>query len=256
MLISDTQNQTKAIARSELFSIRSECHDYVFEYARDHRNGDVLELRQPNREGIIKQRSGKIVIVVKDFQEAAAIKKECEEHIKRCNSKMHEIGAKEKLSVKDICYKINIVHAAGAVNISCKGAQRRKGITGAALKPDIEAYIKSLDISAIDEHLRAKKFLDSIKPQELYIRATDTGTSYRVTYYSPFESKRCQCSVGNVLIVVGDENTRLYASPERKQRKDISKAIFCYSVKLLPSSDLHTVYYIYPYNNHYESRRK
>ena len=224
--------------------------DYVTELSRE-----VIEFRRPSEERG-KRKKGKIIGFVNSVTQGAQIKGEIQGKLSDTNAQLVSLGSSAGVSVTPIKVKVEVISPLGDVALTQNAAQRRISVEGKAIKRDINDYIKYLkaqekpnfrDINAANELYKA------ISDNELYISATDSGISYRVTYYSHIDGARKQQNVCDVLLIAGND-TRLIAAPQRKERADKAVQLGIYYKRLL-DTDIMILHRVYEFNQRYIDRR-
>lgn len=243
------------MSKAELRELRNGLYKWIIDYLTKHRtDNNLFILKNANEKG--RAEKGKAIIIVKSFAEAIKIKNAIEREITQTNLKLETAALSSGLSATPIKQKIKIIGALSNVFLSKNGAQKRIGMKGKDVKPYIEQYIKHLQSEETldtDEISRAKKLCKSISKDKLYIYATDTGTSYRVTYFNSVDNKRKQETVCDVLIIAG-ENVNLIDAPLRKERSDRAEQLGTFYTYTLGVPIFHRLYnydvrYIGRYNS-------
>ncbi len=216
---------------NSLYSIRSGHHETVFEYVKDNSRATVL--KEPNQSHL--KAAGKIIGVVSSQQEADNIESKIRALEDTDNQRLKAAAKEANVSYCEFNYNINIIHSEESVIITKNNAQRRYVRTGAELKVKLQkAACKLQDIES-DETTEKIKSIERIKTaltdDKLYTEAVNSGTGYRANY---FLGEKKQISVGDVLIVIGDDNINIELAEEhkqmRKERKDKLKVKAIYYV--------------------------
>lgn len=244
------------MSKSELFHLRRGYYEWVAE-AVDRVALSVTSLRQTNDGYEHRIYKCKLIAVVDSVTSAVELKGKIDNEARAITAQMATIGQQGGLKVTPIKMKVDIVNATGDVALTVRPAQCRVSDKGSEIRQRIEVYLDHLrkqdppDDMAISV---AERLHDSIKARDLYISATDSGAQYRVTYYNYFDGKRYQRSVGDVLIVVGNEQTKIVEAPLRKARADKSAPLGIYYT--YPAPEIAILHQVYPFNPAYIKRRK
>ena len=205
----------------EMWELRNGFYKWLADYVTEQSRG-VRELRKPSDEQG-KRKKGKIIGFVSSVTQGAQIKGEIQRKLSDTNAQLKALGGSAGLSVTPVKVKVEIISPSGDVALTEGAAQRRISLEGKVIRQEIKAYIdylKKQETPDKKEIETAEGLYRTIKADELYIRASDSGNSYRVTYYSQIDGKRKQQSVCDVLLIAGNGDTKLAEAPQRKERTD------------------------------------
>lgn len=205
---------------------RTNCHQSVFDEVIEAEYSDIRILKEPNKSKL--HPAGKVIVVVETMEQAEKIRQHCVNQIQQSNIRIEEI-LKKTAPRYEIKYKINIVRASGDVFLSVRDADSRKNVSGSDVIKTLQSFLERLDENKEDDKATAeviRKDIQKIQKNKKYTWAHSTGNNYRITYYDSDNSKRVQASVGNVMIVVSDSQTKIQNAPERKQRTDKKEPLF------------------------------
>lgn len=239
-------------AKKDLYEIRNNLHTWVYNYLKE--NCDRYHELYSAISRCSRKNSCKMICVVSSTATADEIQAQLVSKIAETNSVLHRIGESNLIDVSDIKYKIEVINAADNIILNTLPAQRRVSVEGAKIIPEIQAYIKWLEKDIVKnrpEIQEEKELLSRINSGRIYTVASDSGNSYRVSYFDSNENCRRQCSVGDVLIVVGT-NIEITDAPHRKSRSDRAEQLGTYIKRVL---DQEYYYRIYPFNEKYLNRR-
>ena len=220
-------------------SERTECHQSIFEEVTGTESLDMRILKEPNQSRL--HPAGKIIVVVETMEQAERLKQYCVNQVQQSNIRIEQLLNKS-FPRYEIKYKINVVRASGDVFLSVRDADSRKTVSGSDVIKTLQSVLERLDENKEDDKATAeiiRKDIQKIQKNKKYTWAQSTGNNYRITYYDSDNSKRVQASVGNVMIVVSNSQTKIQNAPERKQRADKKEPLF---VVRLPLSGIVSVY--------------
>ena len=220
-------------------SERTECHQSIFEEVTGTESFDMRILKEPNQSRL--HPAGKIIVVVETMEQAESLKQYCVNQVQQSNIRIEQLLNKSSPRY-EIKYKINVVRASGDVFLSVRDADSRKTVSGSDVIKTLQSVLERLDENKEDDKATAeiiRKDIQKIQKNKKYTWAQSTGNNYRITYYDSDNSKRVQASVGNVMIVVSNSQTKIQNAPERKQRADKKEPLF---VVRLPLSGIVSVY--------------
>lgn len=205
---------------------RTECHQSIFEEVTGTESLDIRILKEPNQSRL--HPAGKVIIVVETMEQAERLKQYCMNQVQQSNIRIEQLLNKPSPRY-EIKYKINVVRASGDVFLSVRDADSRKTVNGSAVIQTLQSFLERLDENKEDDKVTAeiiRKDIQKIQKNKKYTWAQSTGNNYRITYYDSNKSKRVQASVGNVMIVVSDTQTKIQDAPERKKRTDKKEPLF------------------------------
>jgi len=226
----------------KILELRNGFYKWVSDYVEE-KSTTVRNLRQPSEERG-KRKKGKIIGIVGSVTQAVQIKAEIEGRLADTNAQLVTLGMKTA-SITPINIKTEIINPSGDVALTETPAERRIPVEGKALRNEIKnciEYLKTQEKTDDWEIGTTEELYKSIKASELYIRGTDSGYGYRVTYFSGMDGCRKQQSVCDVLIIVGNEDTKLVDAPKRKERADKAEQIGVYYNHFAGAAVLHRVY--------------
>lgn len=222
---------------------RAECHQKIFEKVTETDSLAMRILKEPNPERKLHP-AGKVIIAVKTTEQAEELKQFCLNQIQQSNFRIEQLLNKN-LPRYTIKYKINTVKAAGNVFLSVRSAESRKIVSGTAIINILQSFLEQLDEKDKAAAEIIQKDLQKFQREKKYTFAKSTGNNYKITYYNSDSSKREQISVGNILIIISDTDTKIQDAPERKRRTDRKEPLF---VLRLP---LFGIISVYPVINNY-----
>ena len=205
---------------------RTECHQSIFEEVTGTDTLDMRILKEPNQSKL--HPAGKVIVVVETMEQAERLKQYCVNQVQQSNIRIEQLLNKTSPRY-EIKYKINIVRASGDVFLSVRDADNRKTVSGSDVIKTLQSFLERLDEKKEDDKETAeviRKDIQKIQKNKKYTLAQSTGNNYRITYYDSDVSRRVQASVGNVMIVVSNTQTKIQDAPERKQRTDKKEPLF------------------------------
>ena len=197
------------INKDKIIALRHELHEAVFDKVTSTEHESIRVVREPNKSK--KQPAPKLIVVIKDEEQAQILKKACLNLIANANNAINEELKDRSFLHYKIKYNINIIHSEGNILFSVKEAQSRHKMQGSKIKSELQTLCGNKNSSSI-EHLIKK-----IDDKTDYIFAIPSGSSYRVTYFDG--NCRHQISVGNLLIIIGND-IQILNTPSRKRRSD------------------------------------
>lgn len=211
-----------AVDKHWLVEVRKSLHQDIYDTVNATEHTALRVLREPNISK--KQPSPKIIIVVDTDKQAEELKDSVLASVRGTNNVIESQLSESLLERWEIRYKVKIVHATGDIMLSVKPAQYRETLSGDKVKEKLQE-LKSLLLYNIKETREViDKCIDRIKPKKSYIYAKSTGSSYRITFFN--DEVRQQVSVGNVLIVVSNTDSKIIDTPPRKQRSDKKDCLY------------------------------
>ena len=176
----------------------------------------------------------KLIVVVNDEEAAEKLKKNVQDMVESANNYLKEVLKEEKTKIISqepieedeeeqdkfvpIKYKTKIINGFD-LTLSITDAHSAKGLSKEKFLQFLKQWLQEesaaeriecleqdiIEVSAYDDNTR-------------FVVHTDTGNSYRLTYFDPVSERRKQVSVGNVCIVyTGGENVELVV--DRRQKK-------------------------------------
>ena len=205
---------------------RTECHQSILEEVTGTDTLDMRLLKEPNQSKL--HPAGKVIVVVETMEQAERLKQYCVNQVQQSNIRIEQLLNKTSPRY-EIKYKINIVRASGDVFLSVRDADNRKTVSGSDVIKTLQSFLERLDEKKEDDKETAeviRKDIQKIQKNKKYTLAQSTGNNYRITYYDSDVSRRVQASVGNVMIVVSNTQTKIQDAPERKQRTDKKEPLF------------------------------
>lgn len=218
---------------------RISCHQGIFDEVNEAEHFAIRILKEPNKGKL--HPATKIIVVVGTSEQAEHIRQNCLNMVQETNSRIDELLNQNAPRYK-IKYKISLIKADGDVFLSVREAQSRKVVPGKSVIEALESFIDKLDGNQKDDKERIeiiRKDISLLNPNQKYTWAKHTGSNYRVTYFDSEQSKRLQTNVGHILLVVGDEQTKIQDALERKERTDRKKPLFTLN---LPIQGMISVY--------------
>lgn len=245
-----------ANGKKELWELRNGFYSCVTEIIAES-SREVRELRQVD-DTPYRQKKGKFIGIVDGMEQAVKVKGEILALQTRTNEKMRLAASSAGLPVTPIALKVEIIKPEGDVALTEGAAQRRISAKGKVIRQEIKAYIdylKAQENPDFTEISIAEELYKNISTEELYISATDSGSSYRVSYYSGFDRSRKQQSVGDILLIAGDSDTQLVQAPQRKRRADRSVQLGVY-YKQIANSNQMALHRVYEFDKRYIKRRE
>ena len=237
----------------KIWELRNDFYKWTADYVEEN-STTVRNLRQPSEERG-KRKKGKIIGIVGSVTQAVKIKAEIEGRLADTNAQLIALDKETVLSITPINMKIEIINPSGDVALTETPAERRISVEGKELRKEIRAcidYLRAQENPNEWEIGITEELYKNINARELYIRGTDSGCGYRVTYFSGLDGRRKQQSVCDVLIIIGNEDTKLVDAPKRKDRSDKAEQIGVYYKHLAGSAILHRVY---AFDKRYINRR-
>lgn len=200
---------------------QNKCEKELYDYIKANCIS-FKELRSPLSEHSM-HKSGKIIGITDDNS---------------ADDLLHEIRRLIDIAEGDdtgrtIDHKLYTAHALGDVLLSAQKAYRRISIGGEELQNQIGAYIEhllSVDIPDNELVKTQRDLIELIDPKKRYISAAFSGMNYRVTYFDTDMKRRLQKSVNDILIIIGNADTRILDAPPRKERSDKQPLIGIYYV--------------------------
>ena len=216
--------------RRYLANLRKELHENIFNEINNMEYKALRVVRRPNERK--NQPASKIILIVKDKEQADAIEKKCDSLIVSTNKSIRKAMGDSVYSCYEVKYKIKICYSESDVVLSVHDAQRRKKKDGNEIKRKLRELQNGANVEYIEDCIQ------HIKDNQNYILAESTGNSYRITYFD--DNCRHQVSIGNLLIVVSSSDIQILDGLPRKRRSD--KKDYLYSVDIADSR----VIYIYP----------
>ena len=239
-------------AKKDIYEIRNNLHEWVYDYLKEScdRYHELHSALSPTA----RKNACKMICIVSNTAAADEIKAQLVSKIVETNAVLHRIGESNSIDISDIKYKIEVINATDNIMLNTLPAQRRVSSSGAQIIPEIQAYIKRLEEDTAKNRLKiqeGKELLSRIDSRKIYTVASDSGNSYRVSYFDCDDNCRRQCSVGDVLIVVGTD-IEIVDAPHRKSRSDRAEPFGMYIKQVF---DQEYYYQIYPFNEKYLNRR-
>lgn len=211
---------------------RMGCHQSIFDEVNETEYFDIRILKEPNKSKI--HPAVKAIVVVGTIEQAEHLREYCLNTVQQTNIRISELLSKDSTRY-EIKYKINIVKADGNIFLSIHDAQSRQIAKGRAVIDTLNSFLNELNENKKED----KRLIDAIwkcllivNPDKKYTWAKSTGNNYRITYFDSDKAKRVQASVGNIMIVVGDSQTKIQDAPERKKRTDKKQPLFTLAVPL------------------------
>ena len=239
----------------EMWELRNNFYNWLADFVKAN-SREVKELRKPTEERG-KRKKGKIIGIVESVIVGKQIDGEIFLELSDVNKKLKALGDAAGLSVTPIKVKVEVIDPLDDVLLTEQAAQRRVSAEGTEIRQEIKAYIdylKKQETPDKKEIETAEELYKAVKASELYIRASDSGNSYRVTYYNAIDKCRKQQNVGDVLLIAGGDFIRLLEAPKRKERADKAKQLGTYYKRLLGSDEM-MLCRVYAFDKRYIKRR-
>lgn len=213
--------------REKIREIREKCHVDIFNLLCQSSCIDRKILKQPNISRL--HPAGKVVIVCPSQLEAETLSRTCHEIVAQTNNEIILILDGKEDPYFFVKYKITLHHAFDKVLLSTSEAVSRRKLSGMEITEFFQEQLLELQKCEGDmsqEVFAIQNGLPKINPNQNYMLAKHTGTSYRLTYFDCIERKRVQRNVGQAAIIYGDEKTIIEQHPLRKKRSDSVVPIF------------------------------
>lgn len=211
-----------AVNKQWLADVRKSLHQDIYDTVNEAEHTAIRVLREPNFSS--KQPSPKIIAVVDSDRKAEELKDKVLASVRETNNVIEAELSGTQLEHWKNRYKVKIVHATGDIMLSVKPAEFRETLSGNEVKIKLQELKSQLWYNIEKTREEIDKCINIIKPKKRYIYAKSTGSSYRVTFFN--NEVRQQASVGNVLIVISDNNSQIVNTPPRKQRSDKKERLY------------------------------